>query len=340
VQRFANRLVYGKRATPYEVLSEFSDQIGGTYATEELLPRMAQILAAGTGAREAAVWIVDADRLRVEAIWPWDSPRSADVVAIEDITATGTDLAVPVRHRGEILGALSVTKKAGDQLTSTERKLVDDLASQGGLVLRNARLIDELRASRRRIVAAQDERAKQLERNIHDGAQQQLVALAVKLRLAEGLAEREPAKTRAMLSELQAEATSALEDLRDLARGIYPPLLADRGLPAALEAQARKSAVPVSVESDGVGRYSPDVESALYFCCLEALQNVAKYAHATHAEVRLSSTGDELAFEVADDGDGFDPSSTRFGSGLQGMADRLEAVGGMLEVTSRGWGQP
>jgi signal transduction histidine kinase len=335
VQRFANRLVYGKRATPYEVLSEFSDQIGGTYATEELLPRMAQILAAGTGAREAAVWIVDADRLRVEAIWPWDSPRSADVVAIEDITATGTDLAVPVRHRGEILGALSVTKKAGDQLTSTERKLVDDLASQGGLVLRNARLIDELRASRRRIVAAQDERAKQLERNIHDGAQQQLVALAVKLRLAEGLAEREPAKTRAMLSELQAEATSALEDLRDLARGIYPPLLADRGLPAALEAQARKAAVPVSVESDGVGRYSPDVESALYFCCLEALQNVAKYAHATHAEVRLSSTGDELAFEVADDGDGFDPSSTRFGSGLQGMADRLDAIGGMLEVTSQ-----
>jgi signal transduction histidine kinase len=334
VRRFANRLVYGKRATPYEVLSEFSDRIGGAYATDELLPRMAEILAAGTGAREAAVWIVEAGRLRVEAIWPSDSPRPADSASLEDIVATGADLAIPVRHRGEILGALSINKKAGDPLTSTERKLVDDLASQGGLVLRNVRLIDELRASRRRIVAAQDERAKQLERNIHDGAQQQLVALAVKLRLAEGLAEREPTKTRAMLSELQAEATSALEDLRDLARGIYPPLLAEKGLPVALEAQARKAAVHVSVETDGVGRYSPDVESALYFCCLEALQNVAKYAHATHAGVRLSASGGELAFEVVDDGDGFDPGSTRRGSGLLGMADRLEAIGGALEVRS------
>jgi len=138
-----------------------------------------------------------------------------------------------------------------------------------------------------------------------------------------------------MLSELQADATSALEDLRDLARGIYPPLLADKGLPAALEAQARKAAVKVSVETDGVGRYPPDVESALYFCCLEALQNVAKYAHATHAAVRLSASGDELAFEVVDDGDGFDSGSTRRGSGLLGMADRLDAIGGTLEVRSQ-----
>jgi signal transduction histidine kinase len=255
-------------------------------------------------------------------------------MSLEDIEAAGADLAVPVRHGGEVLGALSITKKAGEALTPTERKLVEDLAAQGGLVLRNARLIDELRASRRRIVAAQDERAKQLERNIHDGAQQQLVALTVKLRLAEGLAEREPAKTKAMLAGLQAEATSALEDLRDLARGIYPPLLADKGLSAALEAQARKAAVPVTVDADGVGRYAQDVESALYFCCLEALQNVAKYAHATRADVRLSATDTEIRFEVIDDGAGFDPGSTRRGSGLLGMADRLDAVGGALEVRS------
>jgi signal transduction histidine kinase len=242
---------------------------------------------------------------------------------------------VPVRHQGEVLGALSITKKAGDPLTPTERKLVDDLAAQGGLVLRNVRLIDELRASRRRIVAAQDERAKQLERNIHDGAQQQLVALTVKLRLLGQLASRDPARTAQMASELQTEATEALEDLRDLARGIYPPLLADKGLPTALEAQARKAAVQVSVETDGVGRYPPDVESALYFCCLEALQNVAKYAHATHAGVRLSASGEELAFEVSDDGSGFDPISTGYGTGLQGMADRLDAIGGTLEVRSQ-----
>jgi signal transduction histidine kinase len=335
VQRFANRLVFGKRATPYEVLSEFSDRIGGTYATDELLPRMAQILAAGTGAREAAVWIVDGDRLRAEAIWPADSPRPADMVSLEAIAASGADLAVAVRHRGEILGALSINKKPGDPVTATERKLVDDLASQGGLVLRNVRLIDELRSSRRRIVVAQDERAKQLERNIHDGAQQQLVALTVKLRLLEQLAPRDPAKTAEMASQLQAEATEALENLRDLARGIYPPLLADRGLAEALGAQARKASIPVTVESDGVGRYRQEIESALYFCCLEALQNVAKYAHATHAEIRLSGTADELAFTVVDDGDGFDMGSAKRGSGLQGMADRLDAVGGTLELRSQ-----
>ncbi len=228
-----------------------------------------------------------------------------------------------------------MTKPPNEPLSHEEEQLVEDLAAQAGLVLRNARLIEELRASRRRLVAAQDERAKQLERNIHDGAQQQLVALTVKLRLAEGFAEREPEKTRAMLGELQAEATSALEDLRDLARGIYPPLLADKGLPAAIEAQARKAAVSVSVGTDGVGRYPPDVESAVYFSCLEALQNVAKYAHATYAEVRLSANGHELAFEVVDDGRGFDPSAIRRGSGLLGMADRLDAIGGSLEVQSR-----
>ena len=138
-----------------------------------------------------------------------------------------------------------------------------------------------------------------------------------------------------MASELQAEATEALEDLRDLARGIYPPLLADKGLGAALESQARKAAVQVSVEIDGVGRYPQDVESALYFCCLEALQNVAKYAHATRAEARLWASDGELSFEVTDDGAGFDPSVTPRGSGLQGMADRLEAIGGSLVVRSQ-----
>lgn len=187
----------------------------------------------------------------------------------------------------------------------------------------------------RRIVAAQDERAKQLERNIHDGAQQQLVALAVKLRDGEGLAEREPARTKAMLAELQAEATSALENLRDLARGIYPPLLADKGLPTALEAQARKAPLPVSVAPDGVGRYPQEVEAAVYFCCLEALQNVAKYTRASHAEIRLSTSGGEVAFVVADVGEWFDPNAVPHGSGLEAMADRLEAVGGTLEIRSR-----
>jgi signal transduction histidine kinase len=243
--------------------------------------------------------------------------------------------AFPVRHGGELLGAITVVAPPNDPLTPDREKLLSDAAAQTGLILRNVRLLEELRESRRRIVAAQDERAKALERNIHDGAQQQLVALTVKLRLLEQLAPRDGAKAAQMAAQLQSEATEALEDLRDLARGIYPPLLADRGLAAALEAQARKSPVPVSVSPDGVARYPQEVESAVYFSCLEALQNVAKYAHATRAEARLWASDGELTFEVTDDGAGFDPSATPRGSGLQGMADRLDAIGGTLEVRSQ-----
>ncbi|MGH2590897.1 MAG: sensor histidine kinase, partial [Actinomycetota bacterium] len=141
------------------------------------------------------------------------------------------------------------------------------------------------------------------------------------------------AKARTMLTELQGETTEALETLRDLARGIYPPLLADKGLAAALEAQVRKSPVPASVEADGVGRYVQDVEAAVYFCVLEALQNVAKYAEASRVVVRLDDADGTLRFAVEDDGMGFDPGSAR-GTGLTNMRDRLEALGGRLDVRS------
>jgi signal transduction histidine kinase len=208
-------------------------------------------------------------------------------------------------------------------------------------VLSNVRLteelranLEELRASRQRIVTAQDSRAKALERNLHDGAQQQLVALTVKLRLAETLAQRDPARVAPMLIDLKAEAQEALDNLRDLARGIYPPLLADKGLAAALEAQARKSPLPVSVDPDGVGRYPQEVEAAAYFCVLEALQNAAKYAGTATATVTLNEENGDLVFRVSDDGEGFDMASTPAGSGLQNMADRVEALGGILTVES------
>ena len=194
--------------------------------------------------------------------------------------------------------------------------------------------IEQLRASRQRLVHAQDEERRKLERNLHDGAQQQLVALSVKLRLAEGLVERDPAKTKTMLAELKEETTQAIEDLRDLARGIYPPLLADKGLVAALEAQARKAAVATEVRSEGIARYPQQVEAAVYFCALEALNNVAKYSGASRAEVRLAQSNGDLTFEVSDDGAGFDRDVTSYGTGLRGMADRVEAIGGTLEVRS------
>src|SRR5207253_7595642 len=215
-----------------------------------------------------------------------------------------------------------------------KEKLVRDLASQAGLSLRNVQLVEDLRASQRRIVSAQDQERRRLERNIHDGAQQQLVALTVKMRLARSLASKDTAKAEAMLEQMESETHTALEDLRDLARGIYPPLLADQGLPAALEAQARKSALPVTVSADGVGRYPQEVEAAVYFSALEGLQNVAKYANATSVEVRLAATGSGLRFEVRDDGTGFDPSNTGYGTGLQGISDRLSALGGSMRVVS------
>jgi signal transduction histidine kinase len=333
-RRLADRLVYGKRATPYEVLAEFSERMSESYATDDVLPRMAEILRAGTGASSAAVWLRVGSALRPEA-------AAGDVVERELTGVAGDGLphllgehAVEVRDQGELLGALSVVMPPSDPMNPAKDKLVRDLAAQAGLVLRNVRLIEELRASRQRLVAAQDEERRKIERNLHDGAQQQLVALAVKLRLAEQLAERDPAKAKEMLAALQTDTTEALEDLRDLARGIYPPLLADKGLAAALEAQARKSAVPTSVESTDLGRYAPEVEATIYFCTLEALQNVAKYAAATWAQIRLGGEDGHVTFEIEDDGAGFDAGTTGYGTGLRGMADRLDAIGGSLEVRS------
>lgn len=244
------------------------------------------------------------------------------------------EAAIEVRHQGELLGALTVAMPANDPMNPAKERLVRDLASQAGLVLRNVRLIEELRASRQRLVAAQDEERRRIERNLHDGAQQQLVALAVQLKLARQTLDRDPATAGEMLDTLQGSANDALEELRDLARGIYPPLLADKGLAAALESQARKSPVPVEVSTNGIDRYPQDVEAAVYFCALEALQNVAKYANATRATVRLLAGDEGLRFEVSDDGVGFDPNAPGVGTGLRGMTDRVEALGGALDVRS------
>jgi nitrate/nitrite-specific signal transduction histidine kinase len=343
VQRVANHLVYGKRATPYQILSEFSSRVAESYAAEAVLPRMASVLRDGTGAELATVWVRTDGLLRRAAASPESSAGAEplDVNASSSPEIPGADRSVVVRHQGEVLGALTVTKRRGESITPIEIKLMDDLAHQAGLVLKNvgltsdlqARLVD-LRASRQRLVAAQDDERRKLERNLHDGAQQHLVAIKVKLGLVEMLAMRDPEKARAAVAELKHDADEALETLRDLARGIYPPLLAERGLPTALQAQARKATLPVTVEADGIGRYSQDTEAALYFCILEALQNIQKYAQASSATVRLREEADQLCVEVADDGRGFDVHATVRGNGLTNMEDRLDALGGTLQITS------
>jgi signal transduction histidine kinase len=343
LQRVANRLVYGRRATPYEVLSEFSERVAESYAADEVLPRMARVLQEGTGAEHATVWIRAAGQLRPAATSP-DTVVGYEPVALSDGKLPpfqGTSSVVGVRHQDELLGALTIVKRPGEALSPIEEKLLDDLAHQAGLVLKNVGLtsdlqarLEELRASRQRLVAAQDDERRRLERNLHDGAQQNLVAIKVKLGLAEMLSSKDPGKARDLISNLKADTDEALETLRDLARGIYPPLLADRGLVAALESQARKATVPVTVEGNGVGRYPQEIEAAVYFCVLEALQNVQKYAGAATAAVRLSDVEGQLRFEVYDDGAGFDRASALKGAGLTNMDDRLDALGGDLVITS------
>jgi signal transduction histidine kinase len=344
VQKIANRLVYGKRATPYEVLTAFSDQVAEAYAADEVLPRMARVLHEATGALSATVWLKGSTTLRAAATHPYVETSTPvllpmSIGSLPEIP--GATTAVPVEHQGRLLGALSVIKRKGDPVTPTEQKLVDDLAHQAGLVLRNVGLaselrnrLDELRSSRQRLVRAQDEERRRLERNLHDGAQQHLVALKVKLGIAQMLAATSPEKARLTVVQLKADADEALETLRDLARGIYPPLLADRGLVAALESQARKVNVHVRVDAEGVERYAQDVEATVYFCVLEALQNVQKYAKASQVVVRLRGQEGGLTFEVDDDGAGFDTAAVTRGAGLTNMLDRVEALGGSVDVTS------
>jgi signal transduction histidine kinase len=331
--RLANRLVYGHRATPYQVLSDFARRIGGGYSSEEALPQMARIVAAGTGAEQVVVWLRVGDELRPAASSAGQVDDVPLLIGGQAAALPAADFSVPVSHQGELLGAIAITMPRSERLRPAGEQLVMDIASQAGLMLSNVGLVEDLRASRQRLVSAQDEERRRLERNLHDGAQQDLVALAIRLNLAASTVESVP-EAQDLFGELKAEAIVALENLRDLARGIYPPLLADLGLAAALKSQARKSAFPVAVQADGLARFSQDAEAAVYFCCLEALQNIAKYAGACQATVAVLTQDSMLRFTVSDDGAGFDAARTPLGAGLRNMSDRLAALGGRLDVSS------
>ena len=342
-QLVANRLVYGQRATPYQVLADFAQDMAGQLDADMALNRMASVLAGATGAVRVEIWVRVGAQLRPQVTWPPGStpPRAVPLTSDAQLPAfDAATRAIAVRHTDELLGAITLGKPRNEPVSAAEDRLLEHLASQAGLVLRNVRLtaelqasIDDVRASRRRLVNAQDQERRRIERNLHDGAQQQLVALTVQLTLLEDSAAN-PGEVRQMAGQLRAGLHAALDDLRALARGIYPPLLADQGLGAALRAQAGKAPLPVLVEADGIGRYPPDAEAAVYFCTLEALQNVAKYARASHAAVALSCPDGHLEFTITDDGGGFDTTTATHGTGLQGMADRLAAVGGALRIHS------
>jgi two-component system, NarL family, sensor kinase len=226
-----------------------------------------------------------------------------------------------------------------EDLTPIETRLVNDLAHEAGLVLKNERLtaelsrrLEELTVSRQRLVTAQDTERRRIERNLHDGAQQDLIALKLKLSVALGTAEEDPRQTRDMLAGLITDVGQAVETLRELARGIYPAVLADFGLAAALQAQATRSPLTVEVHADSIHRYPLEVEAAVYFCCLEALQNAVKHAQATTLVINVEQSADELSFTAVDNGQGIDVTRARSGSGIQNMMDRMAALQGSLDL--------
>jgi signal transduction histidine kinase len=252
-----------------------------------------------------------------------------------------------------VLGLIVVVRPpGGDQFTTDDETMLTELARQVGLALHNVHLdsalqesldevrhyAEELQASRARIVAASDAARRQIERNLHDGAQQHLVALAVNVRLARKLAETDPKASAELLDQLGEGLKDAVQELRALAHGIYPPLLVDRGIEEALRSAAGRSALPTDVEASDLPRFTPEQEAAVYFCCMEALQNAGKYAgDGATANIRVWQEDGVLRFEVSDTGAGFDPSliaGAGKGAGFVNMSDRVGAIGGTVNVRS------
>jgi signal transduction histidine kinase len=229
-----------------------------------------------------------------------------------------------------------------DPALSDERDVLEAAGSAVGLALDNARLnedlgasIGELEASRKRLASAADQERRRIEQDLHDGAQQGLIALRIKLRLLEELAAEEPRSVAASLADVGKHVDATLDQIRNLAKGIYPSALLDLGIAPALSAVARDLPITVALHADLRRRLPPDVEAAVYFCCVEALQNVAKHCGArARVDVNLSDRPDGLRFVVADDGPGFDPALITSTHGITGMRDRLAAVGGTLSITS------
>ena len=376
LETFANRLVYGERVSPDEALRTFGSRMTRAIPLDELLLQLAESLKKSLPLDEVEVWTgSDGTYERVvslphrDVVFMHVGQKERPVVARAGVTG-GTWLEIWLKdlvrerdvtrmrvaslaHAGELLGLIVLVRRPGtDPLTEEQDDMLAELARQVGLALHNVQLdsalqasleevqrkAEELQESRLRIVTAGDAERRRLERDLHDGAQQQLVALSVKVNLARTLLQDNPEVAMQMLDELKGDVADAVQELRNLAHGIFPPLLMSGGLSSALPAAATRSPLPASVDIAGVRRYAQAVESTVYFCCLEAMQNAGKHAgEGATVDVRAweENDGELLCFEVADNGAGFDLSEdTVRGHGFVNMADRLGAIGGELVVWS------
>jgi signal transduction histidine kinase len=305
----------------------------GRVAVSDLVVELAQTSAPGR-LRDSLARALRDPSLEL-AYWVPDSGVyvGIDGRRVEPTAGDGRTVTV-LERRGQPIAAL-----VHDSALAEDPALLDAVSSAAGLALENERLLAELRAqleqlreSRARIMEAGDTERRRLERNLHDGAQQRLVSLALALGLAESKVEQDPATATQLLREAREELTLALSELRELARGIHPAVLTERGLSYALTALAERAPVEVTVDVELDRRPPPAIEAAAYYVVAEALANVAKYAHATTAAVSVDVDNERLRVEVVDDGvGGADPLA---GSGLQGLDDRVQAFGGSLRLIS------
>ncbi|MFF4128775.1 histidine kinase [Microbispora rosea] len=334
-QRLADRLVYGPRATPYEALSRLSAQL--TAAPEELLDGIAATVASALGAREVVVWVGDEACMAPRAGWPQPVGRT-DPAPLSDLHHGlhhgGPRWHVrPIVDQGTARGAIAVRKPPGEPLTAAEERLLTDLVAQTGLVIVQQEQAQQLQAAARRIVSAEDAARRRLERDLHDGVQLRLVTLGLELG---ALAEQAKASGDGLLAsrakDARAQLLEATADLRELARGLHPIVLAQDGLEAALAAVADRSAIPVRLRVSVGSRLPREIEATAYYLVSESITNAARHSAAGVVTVDVSVGGDGLRILVADDGRG--GARPAAGSGLQGLADRVAALGARLELDS------
>lgn len=325
-QRLADRLVYGHRTTPYEALAQLTAGVHG--APEELLTGVAATVASAVGGREVVVWVGTENGLVPAAAWPAavdDRPRS-----LAELFRPQWHVR-PLAHHGSVLGALALRKPPGESLTIAEDRLLADLTSQTALVIAQQRQAEELQAAARRIVTAEDAARRRIERDLHDGAQQRLVTLGLELGALAERAAADPALA-ARVDDVRTQLLDATSELRELARGLHPTVLAEQGLAVALETLADRSPIPVKLSVVLVDRLPREIEATTYFLVGEALTNAARHSQASLVRVCVTMADGGLRVEVADNGRG---GATRAeGGGLQGVTDRLAALGAQLELHS------